>query len=104
MKKIKNLFSVASVAHGHQGAQSISHAMVLDTYDKDQDSFIFKNTYDDPTAGQPKKFKIKRTHPNAPKELYFVHIEVRDMKNLPSENQRYSDKKQELEKKKQQYK
>ena len=83
IEKHKKLFSVASVSHGHPGAESISHAMVLDTYDKDQDSFIFKNTYDDPTAGQPKKFKIKRTDPNAPEELYFVHIEVRDMENLP---------------------
>ena len=36
----KTLLSVASVTHGHQGAQSISHAMVLDTYDKDQDLVI----------------------------------------------------------------
>ena len=59
--------------------------MVLDTYDKDQDLLIFKNTYDKKdstrirflkkiglggTEEQPKKFKIKRTHPNAPDELY----------------------------------
>ena len=40
---------------------------------------------------------------NAPEELFFVHIEVRDMKNLPSKLQRYRDKGQEFEKKKQQY-
>ena len=56
--------------------------MVLDTYDKQRDVLIFKNTYDDPEIGQPKKYEIARTHPNAPKEFYFVHIEVRDMDNL----------------------
>ena len=77
--------------------------MVLDTYDKDQDMFIFKNTYNDPTAGQPKKFKIKRTHPNAPEELYFVHIEIRDMENLPSQLQRQFYKAAEIEEKKNQF-
>ena len=78
--------------------------MVLDTYDPDQDLLIFKNTYDDEQSGQPKRFKIKRTDPNAPKELFFVHIEVRDMDNLPSQEQREKDKKAEKEKKKQLYK
>ena len=67
--------------------------MVLDTYDPDQDLFIFKNTYDDESGGQPKHFKIQRTHPNAPGKLYFVHIEVRDMDNLSSQEQREVDKK-----------
>ena len=58
--------------------------MVLDTYDKNRDVLVFKNTYDNPEFGQPKKYEIERTHPNAPKELYFVHIEIRDMDNLPS--------------------
>ena len=93
----KTLYSVASVA---QGQQAVSHAMVLDTYDPDQDLLIFRNTYDDPSGGQPKKFKIKRNHPNAPDELYFVHIEVRDMDNLPSQEQRKADKEAELKEKK----
>ena len=84
---------VASVADGHQGQQAIHHAMVLDTYDQEKDMFIFKNTYNDPTTGQTKRFIIKRTHPNAPKELFFVHIEVRDLKNLPSQEQRKVDNK-----------
>ena len=100
---LKILLSVASVAQGHPGKKSISHAMVLDTYDKDRDLLIFKNTFDGPTAGRAKKFKIKRTHKKAPKELYFVHIEVRVMENLPSQRQRGADKKAESEKKVQQY-
>ena len=79
------IFSVAGVQHGHQGQAEVSHAMVLDTYDKENDMLIFKNTYDDPENGQPKKFKIARTDPNAPEELYFVHIEIKDMDNLPSQ-------------------
>ena len=66
--------------------------MVLDTYDPVQDMLIFKNTYDDESGGQPKKFKIERTHPNAPEELYFVHIEIRDMKKLPSQKRREKNK------------
>ena len=62
--------------------------MVLDTYEPNRDLLIFKNTYDDENGGQPKKFKIQRTDPNAPKELYFVHIEIQDIDNLPSEEQR----------------
>ena len=89
---LSTLFSVASVAQGHPGQQAVSHAMVLDTYDPVQDLLIFKNTYDDESGGQPKKFKIKRTHPNAPEELYFVHIDVRDMERLPSQEQREKDK------------
>ena len=77
--------------------------MVLDIYAKHQDMLIFKNTYNDPTAGQPKQFKINRTDPNAPEELYFVHIEIRDMKKLPSQEQRKKNKRAELKKKKQQY-
>ena len=56
--------------------------MVLDTYDQERDLFIFKNTYDDPENSQAKKIVIQRTHPNAPKEFYFVHIEVKDMHKL----------------------
>ena len=62
--------------------------MVLDTYDKQRDVLIFKNTYDDPSNGQSKKYEIMRTDPNAPKELYFVHIEIGDMANLPPQNER----------------
>ena len=54
--------------------------MVLDTYDQNRDVLIFKNTYDQ--NGQSKKFEIARTHPNAPEELYFVHIEIKDMNKL----------------------
>ena len=78
--KSKSLL-VASVGFGHPGSE-IDHAMVLDTYDQSRDVLIFKNTYDSPESGQPKKVEIERTHPNAPKELYFVHIEIRDMSKL----------------------
>ena len=70
---------VASVLHGHQGQAEVSHAMVLDKFDENNDTLIFKNTYDDQENGQPKQFAIKRTDPNAPEELYFVHIEMKDM-------------------------
>ena len=102
--KLHNVTLVASVAHGHQGQDAISHAMVLDTYEPDEDMFIFKNTYDDPSNGLTKQFKIKRMDPNTPKGLFFVHIEVRDMDNLPSQEQRKADKAAEIEKKKQLYK
>ena len=103
VNKLHNSTLVASVSHGHQGQSAISHAMVLDTYDSVKDLFIFKNTYNDEASGQPKQFKIKRTDPNAPKELFFVHIEVRDMANLPSEDQRRWDKVAEAEKMEQLY-
>ena len=74
--------------------------MVLDTYEPDKDLFIFKNTYNDEASGQPKQFKIKRTDPNAPEELFFVHIDIRDMDNLPSQEQREANKEAEIEKKK----
>ena len=57
-------------------------AQLLDTYDKNRDVLIFKNTYDNPESGQPKKYEIARNRPNAPQELYFVHIQIRDMDNL----------------------
>ena len=62
--------------------------MVLDTYDKDNDMLIFKNTYDDPENGQSKQIKVRRTDPNAPEELYFVHIEIKDVDNLPDQYER----------------
>ena len=62
--------------------------MVLDSYDDVRDVLIFKNTSDDPQNNQPKQLKISRTQQNAPKELYFVHIEIRDMANLPTQEQR----------------
>ena len=74
---------VASVQNAHQGEADVCHAMVLDTFDKENDVLIFKNTYDDPEGGQPKHFQIKRTDPNAPEELFFVHIEIQDMDKLP---------------------
>ena len=99
---LKTIFiacSVASVAQGHPGQRGVSHAMVLDTYNLKQDLLIFKNTYDNENGGQPKKFTISRTHPNAPKELYFVHIEITDMESLPSQRQRKADKEAEIEEK-----
>ena len=54
--------------------------MVLDIFDKENDKLIFKNTYDQ--DGQPKQVEVGRTHSNAPEELYFVHIEVKDMDKL----------------------
>ena len=87
LKKQKLIFLVASVSFGHPGSE-VDHAMVLDTYDSRRDVLIFKNTYDDPENGQPKKYEIARTDPNAPEELYFVHIEIRDMDKLPSQEER----------------
>ena len=78
------LISVGTVTHGND---KFSHAMVLDTYDQKEDLLIFKNTYNDPN-GQSKQVVIARTNPNAPKELYFVHINVRDMESLPSQKER----------------
>ena len=57
--------------------------MVLDTLDASSDMLIFKNTYHDPASGVPKQLEIKCTDPKAPKELYFIHIEVKDLDNLP---------------------
>ena len=88
-------FLVASVLHGHQGQVEVAHAMVLDIYDKDNDMLIFKNTYDDPENGQTKQIKVRRTSPNAPEELYFVHIEVKDVDNLPGQKERTAIKKSE---------
>ena len=84
MMQIKTV-SVASVGHPDN---NIHHAMVLDTYDQRRDVLIFKNTYNDPDNGWPKKYKIARTHENAPTVFYFVHIEVRDMANLPTQEER----------------
>ena len=82
-----NLFLVASIRHGCPGEEA-EHAMVLDTYDQERDVLVFKNTYDDPNDGLTKNFEIERTGPNAPRELYFVHIEIQDMNNLPSQRER----------------
>ena len=59
--------------------------MVLDTYDQNKDVLIFKNTHNDQQNGQPKKLEISRTHPNAPQEFYFVHIEFQNLENPPSQ-------------------
>ena len=63
--------------------------MVLDSYDKNRDVLIFKNTHN--LNGQPKKLEIKRTDLNAPNELYFVYIEVLNMENLPPQSERCID-------------
>ena len=62
--------------------------MVLDTFDPESDMLIFKNTYDQ--EGQEKKVKVSRTDPNAPEELFFVHIEIKDMDNLTDRNYWFS--------------
>ena len=87
------LISVGTVTHGND---KFSHAMVLDTYDQNEDLLIFKNTYNDPANGQSKQVVIARINPNAPKELYFVHMDVRDMNSLPSQKERSISNQQEL--------
>ena len=62
--------------------------MVLDTYDECNDMLIFKNTQNDPKGGRPKPVRIARTDPSGPEELYFVHIEVKDLNNLPGQKER----------------
>ena len=57
--------------------------MVLDIFDQERNLLVFKNT-----IGNDKKFKIKLTHPNAPEELFFVHIDVLDIDKIPSQEQR----------------
>ena len=89
LHKLTALSSVASVAHGHG---QISHAMVLDTFDQENNTFIFKNTFDH--EGKTKQVKIKRTDSNLPKEFYFVHIQIKDMENLPDQDEREALKKQ----------
>ena len=69
--------------------------MVLDTYDPQHDSLIFKNTFDSEETGQSKQVEVKRTDPNAPKDLFFVHIDARDMSALPSREARSKLKKHE---------
>ena len=81
-------YLVASVNFGDPGQSPVEHAMVLDTFDTTREVFIFKNTYDDPENGQPRRIEIHRTDQNAPEELYFVHIEIRDMAKLPSQSKR----------------
>ena len=83
-------FSVSSVLHGHQGQRVVPHTMVLDTFDKENDMLIFKNTYDDPENGQSEQFRIRRTDPKAPEELYFVHIEIKNMFLLPGQRIRHT--------------
>ena len=80
------LLSVASVLHGHDGNAAVAHAMVLDIFDADNDTWIFKNTYD--REGQPKQVQLSRYDQNAPEDLYFVHIEIKDMDKLPGQEER----------------
>ena len=91
------LFLVASILQGQPG---VSHAMVLDKFDEDNDVLIFKNTYNDQENGHPKQFEIRRTDRKAPEELYFVHIDVKDMESLPTQKEREAKKKAEIEEKK----
>ena len=78
------------MAQGHQGQSTISHAMVLDLYDEDQDLLIFKNTFE--SDGQTNRFTIERIHPNAPKELFFVHVEIRDIGTLSLQGKKEAEK------------
>ena len=71
--------------------------MVLDIFDEANDMWIFKNTYDQ--DGQPKQVSVSRNDPNSPEELYFVHIEVKDMNNLPSQEKRHEEWEPEMKKK-----
>ena len=68
--------------------------MVLDTYEQDEELFIFKNTYGDDNK------KITINLADAPEEFFFVHIDIKDMDNLPSQEQRKANKKAEIELKK----
>ena len=72
--------------------------MVLDIFDKENDKLIFKNTYDQ--EGQPKKVEVGRTHPNAPEDFYFVHIEVKDIDNLPGQEERRAKMEAKIEERK----
>ena len=92
------ILSVASILQGHQGTQPRdSHAMVLDKFDNESDKLVFKITYNDPENGEPRKFEISRTDPDAPEVLYFVHIEIEDMDSLPSQAEREANKKAEID-------
>ena len=62
--------------------------MVLDHYDKNREILVFKNTYNSDESGQTKRFEIKRSDPRAPKVLFFVHIEAKNMDKLPSREAR----------------
>ena len=95
------IISVAGVLHGHNGQDEVSHAMVLDTFDADNDKLIFKNTYDQ--EGQPKKVEISRTDPNAPELLLFVHIESKDIDNLPGQDERKALREPEMETRKRRF-
>ena len=65
--------------------------MVLDIYDEDRELLILKNTSDQ--EGQPKQVEVSRSDSNAPEELFFVHIEVKDMNTLPGQEERHALKK-----------
>ena len=75
----------------------IEHAMVLDTFDENRNTLIFKNTSNDASSGHPKKIEMCRDDPNAPRELYFVHIDIRDMSSLPNQELRKQMKFEEIE-------
>ena len=64
--------------------------MVLDRYDEEMQTLIFKNTFDSPEDGptRQKRFEIVRTHDDAPDKLFFVHIDVPDIDNLPDQDER----------------
>ena len=74
--------------------------MVLDTFDQERDLLIFKNTFDDVENDRPKHFVIGRDSPGAPKEFFFVHIEVQDIENLlPNDDAKYHNFKKKRRKK-----
>ena len=65
--------------------------MVLDIFDRENDKLLFKNTYEQ--EGQIKRVEIERFHSNAPDKLYFVHVEIKDIDNLPDQEERIALKK-----------
>ena len=62
--------------------QGQKEGMLLKSYDQLKDELLFINTY------FPRTVLIRRTDPYAPEELYFVHIKVKDMDNLPGLEER----------------
>ena len=73
----------------NQGQKKGSHAMLLESYVQLNDELLFKNTYTHvQKARTMPTILIRRTDPYAPEELYFVHIKVKDMENLPGLEER----------------
>ena len=104
------IISVGSVLYGRPGQAQVPHVMVLDTierlvndkgkFDPDADLLVFKNTYNDfenDPESEPKKFKIRRISRNAPDELYFVYIGVKNIRRLTNQDERWASRRTEAE-------